>query len=199
MAEVTWAQLNPRDVSLLVTADLDANGSKDLIMNFPGFGLWSYRIGVGWSQVNTRDATRLAAGDLDGNGVSDLVIDFGAGVGVWVLKNATTWSQLNPLTSQGITTGDVDGNGHDEAIFDSARSGSGPMRTWPAGSRSTRSTPKRSSRAVFSKRRDAFAFRAVQWLPAYAGSHLSPVRLKLGVNVLRRSTSDFVYWSLWKE
>ena len=71
----------------IVTADLDGNGSEDLVVNVPGFGVWSYRHGAGWSFIHPFAAKRLAAGNLDNNNLADLVIDFGATYGVWVLLN----------------------------------------------------------------------------------------------------------------
>ena len=42
------AQLHPFDISAIVTADLDGNGRDDLVMNFPGYGVWGYLNGASW-------------------------------------------------------------------------------------------------------------------------------------------------------
>ena len=86
MAAVHGRAASVRSVSSIVTADLDGNGRDDLVMNFPGYGVWGYLNGATWIQIHGTGATRLAAGDLDGNGMSDLVVDFGATYGVWVLQ-----------------------------------------------------------------------------------------------------------------
>ena len=107
----------------MMTTDIDGNGKQDLIVTFPGFGVWAYMNRATWVQVHPVDAQRTASADLDGNGVKDLIIDFGPTYGLWARKNGTTWVQLHTLTTENIVGGDLDGNGRDEVIGDFGAAG----------------------------------------------------------------------------
>ena len=102
----------------MIATDLDGNGTDDLVVNFPTYGVWAYMNGTSWVQIHTRQAKRMAAGNLDGNARLDLVIDFGPGVGVWVLSNLTTWTPLHTFATENIVVADLDGNGKAEVIID---------------------------------------------------------------------------------
>jgi hypothetical protein len=82
--------LHPFDVSKLLIADIDGNGRDDVIVVFPGLGLWSLMNQGAWTLLHPFSATHIAAGNMDGTGGADLVIDFGAGAGVWTLRNKVT-------------------------------------------------------------------------------------------------------------
>jgi hypothetical protein len=119
------------DVSTMMTADLDNNGKQDLVVTFPGLGVWAYMNRTSWVQIHGLGAQRLASADLDGNGVKDLIIDFGQGVGLWARKNGTTWQQLHGSTTESIVGGDLDGDGLEELIADFGAAG---VYSWEDGS-----------------------------------------------------------------
>ncbi len=102
----------------MTAADLDGNGQADLIVSFPGAGIWVYRNNATWTFLHAVAAPRLTAGDLDGSGQKDLVIDFGASFGVWAFSNNVAWTLLHSLTTEGLTAGDMDGNGQDDVLID---------------------------------------------------------------------------------
>ena len=68
----------------MAVGDLDNNGKDDLILSFPGYGIWSWRNNTNWQQLHPFDALKLAVGDIDGGGVDDLIVDF-ATYGLWAL------------------------------------------------------------------------------------------------------------------
>ena len=59
---------------MLVT-NIDGAG-QDLVLVFPGTGLWILRNGSMWVHLHWRSPTAMAAGDFDGNGVGDVVFAF---------------------------------------------------------------------------------------------------------------------------
>ena len=108
------------EAARVLPADLDSNRRDDLVIHFPGYGLWMYSeyldLGAAGNAVNP---TRMAAGDIDANGVSDfLVIDFGPAYGVWTRRNNSTWSALHPRTTCAILLVDRDGDRRDEILVD---------------------------------------------------------------------------------
>ena len=81
-----WTQLHYLDATDILTADLDGNGQDDIIVNFPGAGLWVRYNNTTWSQLNALNSTALGAGNIDGDAgrKADLIVSF-AGYGVWTL------------------------------------------------------------------------------------------------------------------
>ena len=55
-----WSQLHPMTVSTMTTADIDGNGKQDLIVTFPGYGVWDYANGTTWSLIHPFDARRMS-------------------------------------------------------------------------------------------------------------------------------------------
>ena len=92
-----WSQLHPFDASHLAAADLNGDGGEDVIVDFPGYGLWVLYGGSTWAQLNPRDVSALVTADLDGNGSKDLVMNF-PGFGVWSYRIGVGWSLVNPVT-----------------------------------------------------------------------------------------------------
>ena len=78
----------------MAAADLDGDGGEDVIVDFPGYGLWVLFGNGTWSHLNPRDVSALITADLDGNGSKDLVVNFPA-FGVWSYRSGVGWSQLN--------------------------------------------------------------------------------------------------------
>ena len=131
LRNTAWTQLHGSRVTTMLAADLDNNGRADLVVNFPGYGVWIYRNDTTWMQLHALEATKLAAGQLDGGTQADLVIDFGPGVGLWTYRNSSTWVPLHPLTPQSLVVADFDGDGRDEVAI-----GFGAAGLWiygPAG------------------------------------------------------------------
>ena len=89
-----WSQLHPFNASHLAAADLDGDGGEEVIVDFPGYGLWVLYGNGTWSQLHPFDVTSMVIADLDGNGRNDLVMNF-PGFGVWGYLNGTTWSQVH--------------------------------------------------------------------------------------------------------
>lgn len=108
-ATPSWSRLHAQSPSLVTRANLNGNLTVDLVMVFPGYGVWALLDLTTWQNLHALDATIVKAGDLDGNGRDDLVIDF-PGHGVWLRTDGGTWSRLHPLDAQAIAVGNVDGS-----------------------------------------------------------------------------------------
>jgi hypothetical protein len=125
-----WSQLHALDASLITTGRLDTaagfpvesdsvnRGLDDVLLAFPGYGLYQYSNNATWTQVHRLSPLRVAVGDFDLDGKDDLTVDFGPGYGLWTLTNGFTWAQLHPSSSNAIAMGDFDGNGQDEIAVD---------------------------------------------------------------------------------
>ncbi len=122
----TWSQLHGLSPAAMTTGELDANGLADLVVTFPGAGVWAYMNNSTWAQLHPLDATRLAAGDLDGNGIEDLVANF-PGYGIWARFDSGSWVQLNALNSTVLAVGNTDGTPGGRADLAVAFAGQG---TW---------------------------------------------------------------------
>ncbi len=108
-ASAQWRLLHGLSPTALTSGDLDGNGRSDVILTFPGLGVWVYFNDSSWSQIHGVDAVEMAAGDLDGNGMDDLVLSF-ASYGIWVRYNNSTWVQRHGFPSRGMAIGNVDGD-----------------------------------------------------------------------------------------
>jgi hypothetical protein len=117
-----FAQLHSLNPGKMAIGDLDGNGKADLIVDFPGHGVWVRSNNASWVQLHTSNAAAIVTGDLDGNGRADVLVDF-PGFGLWVYMNNSNWSRLHPVSPTKLATGDLDGNGKDEVIIDFAGSG----------------------------------------------------------------------------
>ncbi len=115
--EDEWFQLHPFNASHLVAADLDGDGGQEVIVNFPGYGLWVMSGTGTWSQLHPFDVTSMVIADLDGNGRDDLVVNF-QGFGVWGYLNGTAWSQIHGFAATRLAAGDLDGSGRSDLVID---------------------------------------------------------------------------------
>jgi DNA-binding beta-propeller fold protein YncE len=112
-----WSQLHTSSALHLAAADLNGDGGEEVIVDFPGYGLW-VRYGNGtWAQFHQRDVTSIVIADLDGNDRSDVVVDF-PGFGVWAYMNGTTWALIHGTAAKRLAAGDLDGNGTSDLIVD---------------------------------------------------------------------------------
>ena len=112
-----FTPFHPFSPTALATGDLDGNGRADLIIDFPGFGVWLWRNNAVWVQLHTSNVAGIAAGDLDGDSRDDVIVDF-PGLGLWVWLNDASWVRLHPTNPSRFVVGDLDGNGKTEVIID---------------------------------------------------------------------------------
>ncbi len=112
-----WSQLHPYDASYLAAADVDNNGEEDVIVDFPGYGVWVWYGGSTWAQLNPRDVSLLVTADLDANGSKDLIMNF-PGFGLWSYRIGVGWSQVNTRDATRLAAGDLDGNGVADLVID---------------------------------------------------------------------------------
>ena len=56
----TWAQLHPLDVTAVAAGNIDGDIDRkaDLIVNFAGYGVWTFVNNTGWVQLHPLDALR---------------------------------------------------------------------------------------------------------------------------------------------
>lgn len=124
--ETGWESVNTGNPSVMASGDVDGNGQSDLILDFPGQGVWIWLNNSRWFQLDARNSGQIVTADLDGNGRSAVVLDF-PGNGTWVWRYEGTRNQLHDLSPLVMTVGDLDGNGRDEVVIDFAGAG---VWTW---------------------------------------------------------------------
>lgn len=114
-----WTQINAADPECMIASDIDANGQRDLIVDFGAeYGLWAWKNGATWERLNGADATSALSTDIDNNGRADLVVDFGAVYGIWAWMNDALWAQLNTASSECIISTDIDADGAMDLVID---------------------------------------------------------------------------------
>ena len=112
-----WVKLHPFNASHLAAADLNGDAREDVIVDFPGYGVWVWYGGSTWAQLNPRDVSTLMTADLDGNGSKDLIMNF-PGFGLWSYRIGVGWSQVNTRDATRLAAGDLDGNGVSDLVID---------------------------------------------------------------------------------
>ena len=96
--------------------NVDGVTSDDLVVDFPGYGVYVYANNSTWRLLHGFHPTMMVTADLDGNGQDDIVMDF-PGSGFWVYENDRTWRLLH-WSPQRVVAGDVDGNGRADLVVD---------------------------------------------------------------------------------
>jgi hypothetical protein len=112
----TWSLLHAVNPSQLRAANLDGVAGDELIVDFPGYGLWIYSAGA-WTSPHGADVSTMTTADIDGNGKQDLIVNF-PNYGVWAYMNRTAWTFIHPYAAKRLASGDLDGNGVPELIVD---------------------------------------------------------------------------------
>jgi len=103
------SRIHPLSPTLTARANLNGNAIADLVVNFPGFGVWAFVDNTGWQIIHPWEANSIQAGDVDGGGRDDLVIDFQGGAGIWILYDNGNWGRLHTLGATAIAIGNLDG------------------------------------------------------------------------------------------
>jgi extracellular elastinolytic metalloproteinase len=113
-----WAQLHGYNPLHMATGDIDGNGRADLVLNFPGMGLWVWANGTNWMQAHPFNPSEVVLGDLDGNGLDEIIADF-YGFGVYALYNSgTVWQRIFYLNAAGLAVGNLDNDpGHRDELL----------------------------------------------------------------------------------
>ena len=73
-----WSKLHGLNPTRMAMGDVDGSGAADLIVDFPGYGVWIWSNNASWIQLHPSDVTDIAVGDLDGNGRADVMLSFPA-------------------------------------------------------------------------------------------------------------------------
>jgi hypothetical protein len=108
LREGTFSFLHSLAPAQMILADIENNGQADLVADFTGFGVFSYKpLTATWSQIHTSNAGLLAAGDIDNNGRVDVIMTF-AGAGTWAWMNDASFQFLHPAAAQGVAVGKLD-------------------------------------------------------------------------------------------
>ena len=90
----------------MAVGDLDNSGRDDIVLGFPGFGVWRWMNNASWVQLHVLSSTVFAIGNVD-NALGDDVVATFADSGVWRWMNNTTWAQVTFDADQ-IVIGDLD-------------------------------------------------------------------------------------------
>jgi hypothetical protein len=119
-----WRPIHNLSPSVMAAGDVDGNGKSDLIVDFPGYGVWAWMNNTSWVLLNAFDADQIVIADLDANGQDDVILSFPA-YGLWVRYNNASWTQLHSHSSSGLAAGNVDGDpaGRSDLIVDFPGSG----------------------------------------------------------------------------
>ena len=67
MNSAGFVRLHTSDAALMIAADIDGSGRDEVIISFPGFGVWAWMNNESWRQLHARNPEGMAAGNLDGN------------------------------------------------------------------------------------------------------------------------------------
>jgi hypothetical protein len=111
-------QLHAANPGPMAMANLDGNATRDLIVDFPGGGIWIWMNNANWVPLHDANAAAIVVADMDNNGIDEIVISF-PGAGVWVRRNNSSWDpQLHLANPARMAAGDMDGNGRADVIFD---------------------------------------------------------------------------------
>ena len=111
-----YAQLHASSPEEMTVADIDGNGRPDVILDFPGFGVWAWKNDTSYQQLHTLNVSQLATIRRD-DAADDLIMEF-PGSGLWMLQAGSTWVPVHTLSANAMVTGDLDDNGLDEVIID---------------------------------------------------------------------------------
>jgi hypothetical protein len=89
-----WFRLNPQDPDKIVAADIDGDGTDELVVSFVGWGLYTYEPeGEIWERINTVIPDQIVAVDIDGDSNDELVISF-PGYGLYTYEpQGQIWGQ----------------------------------------------------------------------------------------------------------
>ena len=68
MNHAKWLPLHNLSPDHMVVGNFDGNGKDNVVLDFPGYGLWMWKNMTSWVLVNSLGASTLAVGNLDGNG-----------------------------------------------------------------------------------------------------------------------------------
>jgi hypothetical protein len=61
----TWSILHTLTSANILTADLDGNGTAEVIVSFGAAGLWRYVNNAGWIQLHAVSPGAIAAGHIN--------------------------------------------------------------------------------------------------------------------------------------
>jgi hypothetical protein len=113
----SWQLLHSLSPSAMATGKLDANPADDLIVTFPGAGVWIWMNNSTWVPLHGLDAPIIVTTDLNGNGLDEIVLDF-TGHGVWVRYDNGSWARLHAADASRIGTGRFDVGTQRDLVID---------------------------------------------------------------------------------
>jgi hypothetical protein len=105
-----WTQLNAVNPALMTAVDIDSDGQDELVVAFPGYGLFTYDKSNGWTRINTVIPEAVIPFR---NGIA---CDFGAAYGLWFWDQTGGWKQINTVDPDKMIAADIDGDGQDDLI-----------------------------------------------------------------------------------
>ena len=105
------------ELQRMAAANIDGIDGAELIVDFPGNGLWALYNLAEWRQIHPLNSSAIVTGDFDGDARDDLIVSF-PGQGVWNYANNTTWSQVHWMTPTKLAVGNLDDSGVDDLVMD---------------------------------------------------------------------------------
>jgi len=98
-----WGHLHADSVDSLTIADLDGNGSDEIIADFgPAKGIWAAGL-AGWPQhpdngpwahLYDESGVNIISANIHGDSTEEIIVYFGPSKGIWLRNSDGTWSHL---------------------------------------------------------------------------------------------------------
>jgi hypothetical protein len=110
--------LNTVNTSSIGFADIDNDGSEEIVANFAGYGLYCYN-NSSWTVLNSVNTTSTDFADIDGDGSDEIIANF-AGYGLYLYDEDNGWTMLNRVNTATTGFADIDGDGTPEIIAEFA-------------------------------------------------------------------------------
>jgi len=118
-ADGTWEDIHGMSPELIVTGDLDADGSNEIIADFgEEHGIWVKHQAGTWENIYDLSPDAMLVGDINADDNDELIADFGEDYGICVRLPDGTWGNIHGLSPKSMLTADLDGTGKDEIVID---------------------------------------------------------------------------------
>ncbi len=117
----------PSTAYVYATADIDADGHDEIVVDLDALGLWVWDNGV-YYILNYNNPEFVIRAEVDRDGRDEIVGDFG-NLGLWIWDNGV-WTQMSSKNPEFLVAVDTNGNGLGEIAADFGSQG---VQIWESG------------------------------------------------------------------